>query len=83
MTPDSYFAAIGPEGASAALRRPPEECADLMRITPADLLALGFADAVAPPEATASYLLRLTEMSTDARLARRWNRWSSPLPGTL
>ena len=31
----SYFAAIGPEGASAALRRPPEECAELLRLTPA------------------------------------------------
>ncbi len=45
-TPDSYFAAIGPEGASAALRRSPQECADLLRLTPADLLALGAVDAV-------------------------------------
>ena len=40
---------IGPEGAAAALRRPREECADRMRITPADLLALGFADALGEP----------------------------------
>jgi acetyl-CoA carboxylase carboxyl transferase subunit beta len=83
MTPDSYFAAIGPEGAAAALRRPPEECADLMRITPADLLALGFADAVVSPEAASSHLERLLDMSDDERLAGRWARWKGPLPGDL
>jgi acetyl-CoA carboxylase carboxyl transferase subunit beta len=81
MTPDSYFAAIGPEGAAAALRRPAEECADLMRITPADLLDLGFADAVVEPAALASYLQELVEMSDDERLVRRWARWAVPLPG--
>ena len=79
----SYFAAIGPEGAAAALRRPAQECADLMRITPGDLLALGFADAVAAPSAAASYLRRLEEMPQDDRLARRWARWGGPLPGGL
>jgi acetyl-CoA carboxylase carboxyl transferase subunit beta len=83
MTPDSYFAAIGPEGAAAALRRPPEECADLMRITPADLLALGFADAVVSPAAAAQHLTRLAEMSGEQRLARRWARWGGALPGGL
>jgi acetyl-CoA carboxylase carboxyl transferase subunit beta len=83
LTADAYFAAIGPEGAAAALRRPPEECADLMRVTPADLLALGFADAVVRPEAAASYLERLLDMSDDERLARRWARWKAPLPGDL
>jgi acetyl-CoA carboxylase alpha subunit len=83
MTPDSYFAAIGPEGAAAALRRPPEECADLMRITPADLLALGFADAVVAPAAAAQHLVRLVEMPGEERLARRWARWGGALPGGL
>jgi acetyl-CoA carboxylase carboxyl transferase subunit beta len=81
MTPDSYFAAIGPEGAAAALRRPAEECADLMRITPADQLALGFADAIAAPSDVASYLLRLAEIPAAERLARRRARWGAPLPG--
>jgi acetyl-CoA carboxylase alpha subunit len=48
VTPDAYFAAIGPEGAQAALRRPAAECAHLMAITPRDLLALGAADALVP-----------------------------------
>jgi acetyl-CoA carboxylase carboxyl transferase subunit beta len=83
MTPESYFAAIGPEGAAAALRRPPEECADQMRITPDDLLRLGFADAIALPGDTASYLSRLSEMSGDERLVRRRTRWGAPLGGQL
>jgi acetyl-CoA carboxylase carboxyltransferase component len=83
MTDDAYFAAIGPEGAAAALRRPAQECADLMRLTPSDLLALGFADAVAAPGAAAAYLADLERMPTDERLARRTARWGAPLPGGL
>ncbi len=79
--PDAYFAAIGPEGAEAALRRPAPECADLMRITPADLLALGAADAVAAPEDVAAHLVRL--LDAPDRLERRRERWSSPLPGAV
>jgi hypothetical protein len=52
-----------------------------MRITPADLLDLGFADAVVEPAAMASYLQDLVEMSDDERLVRRWARWAAPLPG--
>ena len=83
MTPDSYFAAIGPEGAAASLRRPAEECADLMRITPRDLLELGFADAVVTPEAVGQQLVALEEMSTNDRLVRRSTRWGAALPGDL
>jgi acetyl-CoA carboxylase alpha subunit len=84
VTPDAYFAAIGPEGAAAALRRPREECADLMRITPADLLALGAADAlVEDPRAVVAHLDRLTGQDAGQRLAARRERWSSPLPGRL
>ena len=83
ITPDAYFAAIGPEGAAAALRKPAQECADRMRVTPADLLGLGVADAVVAVEAPAAHLNRLVEMSPDARLARRWDRWRAPVPGNL
>jgi acetyl-CoA carboxylase carboxyl transferase subunit beta len=83
VTEDAYFAAIGPEGAAAALRKPAGECADLMRITPADLLALGFADAVAEPADAAAHLARLCEMSAAERLVRRRDRWGGPLPGHL
>ncbi|HWG94669.1 MAG TPA: acetyl-CoA carboxylase carboxyl transferase subunit beta, partial [Mycobacteriales bacterium] len=84
LTPDAYFAAIGPEGAAAALRRPREDCADLMRVTPADLLALGFADAlVAGPEALPAQLAALVAADPSDRAARRRARWSRPLPGTV
>jgi acetyl-CoA carboxylase carboxyl transferase subunit beta len=83
VTPTGYFAAIGPEGASAALRTPADECADRMRITPADLLALGFADALVAPEAVAERLAQLTRRPPEERLTARAARWSGPLPGTL
>jgi acyl-CoA carboxylase subunit beta len=84
VTPDAYFAAIGPEGAAAALRRPREECADLMRLTPADLLALGFADAlVTGPAAVPAHLAALARADPAERAARRRARWSRPLPGTV
>jgi acetyl-CoA carboxylase carboxyl transferase subunit beta len=83
LAPDSYFAAIGPEGAAAALRRPVEECADLMRIGPAELLRLGFADAVAGPGDLAGHLARLSSMSADERLRQRSQRWGLALSGYL
>jgi acetyl-CoA carboxylase alpha subunit len=83
MTADSYFAAIGPEGAAAALRKPPAECADLMRITPGDLLALGFADAIARPADAASHLAAIESAPAAERLARRLARWGAALPGSL
>ena len=84
LTDDAYFAAIGPEGASAALRLAPERCADLMRITPADLVALGAADAVlAHPAEVVAHLVRLSDSSGADRLVRRRARWSSHLPGQL
>ncbi len=82
LGPDAYFAAIGPEGAQAALRRPAQECADLMRITPGDLLALGAADAlVADPADVVGHLVAL--LDAPDRLVRRRERWSAPLPGRL
>jgi acetyl-CoA carboxylase carboxyl transferase subunit beta len=83
LAPDSYFAPIGPEGAAAALRRPAEECADLMRVGPADLLRLRFADAVAGPGALATHLARLSSMSADERLRQRSQRWGLALSGYL
>jgi acetyl-CoA carboxylase carboxyl transferase subunit beta len=83
LGPDAYFAPIGPEGATAALRRPKELCADRMRITPADLLALGFADAVGGPELLAGEVARLSGVPEEERLRARRLRWSAPLPGSL
>jgi acetyl-CoA carboxylase carboxyltransferase component len=83
VTDEAYFAAIGPEGATAALRRPQDECAERMRITPSDLLALGFADALSTPDEVPLHLARLLAVPGDVRRATRLSRWSAPLPGLL
>jgi acetyl-CoA carboxylase alpha subunit len=84
ITPDAYFAAIGPEGAAAALRRPAAECADLMAITPRDLLTLGAADALIDDvAAVASHVAGLSVSSSKTRFAARRARWTAPLPGAL
>ncbi|MFN2538173.1 MAG: carboxyl transferase domain-containing protein [Mycobacteriales bacterium] len=83
VTDRSYFAPIGPEGATAALRRPREECAELMRITPGDLLRLGFADALAEPSDVPGHLDELVRTGRAERLALRAARWSGPLPGRV
>ncbi len=79
VTEECYFAPMAPEGATAALRRPPQECADRMRITPADLLDLGFADALARPEDLPAHVSELVRRGAD--LPARLSRWSVPLPG--
>lgn len=53
VTPDSYFSVIAPELAAAILKRPPEAApatADQLRIRPQDLVALGVARGIVPPE---------------------------------
>lgn len=83
-TQEAYFAPIGPEGASAALRRPAQECADLMRVTPADLLALGAVDAVVPDAgAVAAYVVQQAGLPEQIRRSARLARWSGTLPGQL
>ncbi|HVF05837.1 MAG TPA: carboxyl transferase domain-containing protein [Frankiaceae bacterium] len=90
VTPGSYFAALGPEAAAAALRTTPGATAKRLRLRPVDLLALGFADAATPePDdaAFAGYVAAqaahlATRDAADRRPARE-RRWSSPLPGSL
>lgn len=83
--PHGWFAALGPEGAAAALRCEPAEAARLMRVTPADLLASGFADDHVPAGSEAQWLAagldRLRAAPASVRLERRRRRWSSPLRG--
>jgi acetyl-CoA carboxylase carboxyl transferase subunit beta len=78
-----WFAALGPEGAAAALRIEPAEASRRMRITPADLLADGFADAYVSPGHEAGWIAaefgRLAAMDDADRLTRRVERWSNPL----
>jgi acetyl-CoA carboxylase beta subunit len=87
VTPDGWFAALGPEGAAATLRTSPEEAADLMRVAPGDLLACGFADAMAPAEPAALRAWVVAQVDqvhsdpTGSSGARRRDRWARPLPG--
>jgi acetyl-CoA carboxylase alpha subunit len=80
-----WFAALAPEGAAAALRQPLERMAGMMRVTPAELLASGFADACvttgAEREWAAATLDRLRAVAPAQRLARRRARWAAPLTG--
>lgn len=85
VTADGWFAALAPEGAAAALRRTPEEAADLMRVAPAELLADGFADAMAPGEPAklrewlGAALDAARAVDPGDRLQQRRARWSRPL----
>ncbi|MHB8341978.1 MAG: carboxyl transferase domain-containing protein, partial [Mycobacteriales bacterium] len=80
--PDSYFAALVPEGAAVTLRCGPEAAADLQRLRPADLLALGVADeGLEPGGPRAAAQLAAALAGTDP--GRREARWSAPVPGHL
>jgi acetyl-CoA carboxylase carboxyl transferase subunit beta len=88
VTENGWFAALGPEGAAATLRIDVDKAADVMGVAPRDLLGVGFADALAPADATGMrewLAARLDTLRVDpfeARLARRRERWSTRLPGT-
>jgi acyl-CoA carboxylase subunit beta len=88
VTEHGWFAALGPEGAAATLRIDPAEAAERMGLTPRDLLASGFADALAPADASAlrewltDQLNQLRAEPADQRLGRRRAKWSTALPGT-
>jgi acetyl-CoA carboxylase beta subunit len=88
VTELGWFAALGPEGAAATLRVSAEEAADLMAVTPRDLLGSGFADALAPadPPALQQWLAAaldgLRETPANERRSRRRQRWASVLPGS-
>jgi acyl-CoA carboxylase subunit beta len=88
VTEHGWFAALGPEGAAAALRVSPEAAADEMGVGPRDLLASGFADALAPADAATLHdwlgdrLDRLRGRPAADRQVRRLARWAAPLPGS-
>lgn len=87
VTPHGYVAALEPEGAAAVLRTTPAEAADLMAVTPADLVRCGFADTLAPGVPADLRLLvgarlnHLGRLDGEERLLAREARWSAPLPG--
>jgi acetyl-CoA carboxylase carboxyl transferase subunit beta len=81
-----WFAALGPEGAAAALRSEPSEATELMAVTPAELLELGFADDLVATEELRSWVAnqvdRLRGIEPAKRLAQRRARWGAALPGS-
>lgn len=87
VTDDSYFTALGPEGAAAALGGSPARAADRMGVRPSDLHAAGFADRVLPARldppglaaVVANELAALAAVPTDRRLERRHRRWADRL----
>jgi acyl-CoA carboxylase subunit beta len=90
VAPDSYLAALAPEGAARALHRPADEVARLYGLRPADLLALGLADAsVDGPDSTsfgpaiAAAIAKQSWLEPARRQSARERRWSGPLHGSL
>ena len=85
--PHGWFAALGPDGAAAAMRTTPDEAAALMRISPAELLADGFADSYVAPGSETAWLATaidgLRSIPSEQRLRQRRARWSSPLPNPV
>ncbi|MGH3745546.1 MAG: carboxyl transferase domain-containing protein, partial [Mycobacteriales bacterium] len=77
VTPDSYFAALVPEGAAAALKCSPEEAAVTLRLRPADVAALPVCDGILDPDdAAGTIAAALDEVGRDGdRLAHRRARW--------
>src|SRR3954470_143737 len=88
VTADGWVAALSPGGAGAAPRRGPDDAADLMRVSPSELVADGLADAIAPSEPTAlrgwlaAALHALDAVDPVVRRQQRDRRWRAPLrPG--
>lgn len=82
-----WFAALGPEGAAAALRTSPDDAARIMRITPTELLADGFADAFVSPGSERAWCVSaidaIRDIPMEQRLEKRYERWKSPLPDQM
>jgi acetyl-CoA carboxylase carboxyl transferase subunit beta len=82
-----WFAALGPAGAAAALRTSPDEAATLMRITPPELIADGFADAIVASGHEAAWCATAIDavrsIPTKQRVTKRYKRWSSELPNQM
>ncbi|MGF7234109.1 MAG: carboxyl transferase domain-containing protein [Frankia sp.] len=88
--PDGYLTALSPEGTAVTLRISPRQAADHAGLRPADLIALGLADAVTPdptdPAFGSMIATALERLETDdqaVRLAAREVKWSTPLTGRL
>jgi acetyl-CoA carboxylase carboxyl transferase subunit beta len=81
--PHGWFGALGPDGAAAALRSSPGDAARLLRITPAELLEDGVANAYVSEGDEAKWLAttidQLRSVPTERRLSARRARWSAPL----
>jgi acetyl-CoA carboxylase carboxyl transferase subunit beta len=77
VTPDSYFAALVPEGAAAALKCTPEEASVTLRLRPSDVAALPVCDGILDPsDAAGTIAAALDELAGDTTRGRqRQERW--------
>ena len=80
-TPESYFAALIPEGAAAALRMSAEDAAAAMALRPEDLdpVCDGWVTTDDLTTTVLWWLARLTAADRDARLVSRTRRWGAPV----
>jgi acetyl-CoA carboxylase carboxyltransferase component len=80
LVPDSYLAALVPEGAAAALRTTPEEAAAILQLRPSDIEPLPFCDGLLDPadarHSIGAALVTLSAEPPAQRLAERARRWS-------
>jgi acetyl-CoA carboxylase carboxyl transferase subunit beta len=82
-TPDSYFAALVPEGAAAALRSSPAAAAETLGVGPALLVGQGVVDRLVPVAGTPGFSGALASAldglgAQPDRMAARTARWSGP-----
>ncbi len=78
LAPDSYFAALVPEGAAAALKTTPQDAAVRLSLRPVDVAALPVCDGILDPDDAVGLLAaQLDELDADAgRLGTRRRRWA-------
>jgi acetyl-CoA carboxylase carboxyl transferase subunit beta len=77
LAPGSYFAALVPEGAAAALKSTPEQAAVTLRLRPPEVAALPVCDGILDlDDARGLLAAQLDELATDReRLDHRHRRW--------
>jgi acetyl-CoA carboxylase alpha subunit len=78
LAADSYFAALVPEGAAAALKTTPQDAAGRLRLRPADVASLPVCDGVLDADDAVGLLAgQLEELAAvPDRLGQRQQRWA-------
>jgi acetyl-CoA carboxylase carboxyl transferase subunit beta len=77
LAPESYFAALVPEGAAAALKTTPEDAADRLRLRPADVAQLPVCDGIVDPtDAVGLLAAELDALAVADPRPARLRRWA-------